>query len=136
MHVLKISNSMDFVQTDPREPDVLPCLSQQLWADPKLLSVCGNTSENQPAQVPLLLEPLGSQLHGLLRVQRDHGGKRGVIPNWAGLGSQTWAGDPWSWLHLHFPEPKPSSVWFLGVASRGREEERQAPQPQVPHFGL
>lgn len=92
IHVFEISNSMVFVQTDPSEPDVLPCLSQQLWADPKLHRVCGDTSENQPPQVPLLLEPLGSQLHGLLRVQRDHGGKHGVTQtglDWAatpGLG--------------------------------------------------
>lgn len=92
IHVLKMSNSVVFAQTDPGEPDVLPCLSQQLRADPKLHRVCGDTSENQPPQVPLLLEPLGSQLHGLLRVQRDHGGKLGVIPNWAARGSQTQAG--------------------------------------------
>lgn len=79
---------MGFVQTG--EPHVLPCLSQQLWADPKLHCVCGDPSENQPPQVPLLLEPLGSQLHGLLRVQRDHGGEHGLTP--AGLGWAARAG--------------------------------------------
>lgn len=49
----------------------------QLRHHRRLLSVGGAAGEDQPAQVSVRLEREGSNVHGLLRSQRQHGGMFG-----------------------------------------------------------
>lgn len=58
----------------------LSSLSFQLWNVWELFCVCGDPSEDQPAEVPERLEHPRLQLHGLLRVQREPGSEETGTP--------------------------------------------------------